>query len=109
MAVRGRRAEETSPRLDAEAGTPPPTLIRRQMSESKLGTRRSRTAMLCGSLAGLITVANLVSIIPLLRSQSSQLVRLRASRCCQPWASALRHACCPARARAARAYGTPAL
>jgi len=65
--------------VEGGGGTPTPQRLLADGGRARLASsRRSRTAMVCGSLAAVITVLNLMSILPLLRGNISPLVRHRA-------------------------------
>ena len=64
--------EEPPPELEGA-----PQLGRRLSEPSRPAARASRTALLCGTLAGLITLLNLLSIWPLLQEHALAKVRAR--------------------------------
>lgn len=89
----------------------PPQLTKRVSDHLRLTTpRRSRIALLCGCLAALITVLNVLSIWPLLQGQTDSRVRASARRPLPDFAAA--NSCKPVLSRHAAVlspYAAPRL
>lgn len=67
--------------MECSYSVAPPQLTKRVSDHLRLTTpRRSRIALLCGCLAALITVLNVLSIWPLLQGQTDSRVRAPARR-----------------------------